>query len=422
MSPARTVQWYRRASGLDVELAARTLEPPAPRIAEPPKAASVAPPEPAPTIEVIDPELPAARGTAEVRLAPGVMQRVVVGRVSAPAGLLTLLVNDREEQVGSDGLFRTEVAVASSGTPVSIVAIDRKGARASLGFVLQSEAAAPSPLPPPVAPRQPAAPAGVDFGDYYALVIGTDDYQRLPRLQAAVTDAKAISDVLASRYGFRVTTLLNANRYQVLRELNTLRAQLTEHDNLLIYYAGHGVLDRVNHRGYWLPADAEPDSDANWISNVTLTDILNLINAKHVLVVADSCYSGSLLMTRSALARLEQGLSPEARDARIQEAVAKRSRTAITSGGLEPVPDSSGGDHSLFAQAILNVLSKNTDVLAADELHRRIRDPVVYAAKSLRVPQDPQYSPIQATRHEFGEFFFVAAPNVIAGRPLASAQ
>ena len=49
-----------------------------------------------------------------------------------------------------------------------------------------------------------------------------------------------------------------------MRALDELRAALTESDNLLIYYAGHGVLERDSGEGYWLPVDAEEDSQANW--------------------------------------------------------------------------------------------------------------------------------------------------------------
>ena len=118
-------------------------------------------------------------------------------------------------------------------------------------------------------------------------MIGNNDYAHLPKLKTAVADAEAVADVLSEKYGFGVTLLRDANRYQILSALNELRARLTEDDNLLIYYAGHGTLDEVNQRGNWLPVDAEPESSANWISNVSLTDVLNAMSARHILVVAD---------------------------------------------------------------------------------------------------------------------------------------
>jgi Caspase domain len=104
----------------------------------------------------------------------------------------------------------------------------------------------------------------------------------------AVNDATAVADILNKKYGFKTTLLLNANRYQILSALSTLRGQLSEKDNLLIYYAGHGELDKVNQRGHWLPVDAEPTSPANWISNIEVTDTLNVMSANHVLVMPRS--------------------------------------------------------------------------------------------------------------------------------------
>lgn len=248
-------------------------------------------------------------------------------------------------------------------------------------------------------------PPGIDFGSYYALVIGNNDYQRLPKLETPVVDAKAISQILSSKYGFKVTTLLNANRYQILSELNKMREKVTEKDNLLIYYAGHGELDKVNQRGNWLPVDAEPDSTANWIPNVAITDILNASSAKHILVISDSCYSGSL--TRSALSRLQAGLSEEARLAWIRSMASQKSRTALTSGGLKPVIDTTGGQHSVFAQAVLDALSTESDVFEGQRLFRIVSGKVTKAARNVGVDQVPEYAPIQSAGHGGGEFFFV---------------
>ena len=103
--------------------------------------------------------------------------------------------------------------------------------------------------------------------------------------------------------------LLNATRADLLSALETLRQTLTRKDNLLIYYAGHGELDRQSQRGYWLPVDASPSDNSNWISNKSITDTIDAMKAKHVMVVADSCYSGTL--TRTAVPRRQQELSAD---------------------------------------------------------------------------------------------------------------
>ncbi len=82
-----------------------------------------------------------------------------------------------------------------------------------------------------------------EFGRYHALVIGNNDYQHLRNLTTAVGDADAVAKLLEQKYGFQVTKLINATRRDIAGALNRLRQTLTEKDNLLVYYAGHGVLD-----------------------------------------------------------------------------------------------------------------------------------------------------------------------------------
>ncbi len=188
----------------------------------------------------------------------------------------------------------------------------------------------------------------IEFGRYHALVIGNNDYRFLPTLATAVGDAEAVATLLEEKYGFQVTTLTNATRREIVTALNDLRRTLTKNDNLLIYYAGHGVLDAETATGFWLPTDAERDNDVNWIANDYVSRTLRAMSANHVMVVADSCYSGTLV--RAAPASLKSGAERAAWLARMAR---KRSRTALVSGGLEPVLDSGGGGHSVFAKAFL---------------------------------------------------------------------
>ena len=235
------------------------------------------------------------------------------------------------------------------------------------------------------------------FGQYHALVIGNNDYADLAKLKTAVNDAKGVAEVLERDYGFAVQLLLNATRSDVLRALSQLRGELGPNDNLLVYYAGPGVLDEYAEQGYWLPVDAERDNPANWISNSDITDAMRAIRAKHVMVVADSCYSGTLV--RDAAVTINSGLE---RDAWLKRMTRKRSRTALVSGGLEPVIDSGGGEHSVFAKAFLGALRENEDVLDGQAMFTAVKRPV-----ALESDQTPQYSDIRRSGHDGGDFLFV---------------
>ncbi len=250
---------------------------------------------------------------------------------------------------------------------------------------------------PPPAPKEARPNLYGRLGRYHALVVGINNYRNITPLKTAKDDAIAVAEVLERDYGFKVRLLLDATRYEILAALSRLRAELTERDNLLIYYAGHGFLDKAADTGYWLPADADKDITANWIGTHDLQTTLRAMNARHVMVVADSCYSGTL--TRSAPAQLKTGAE---RLVWLKRMAAKRSRTVLSAGGFEPVLDSGGGGHSVFAKAFLDALRENDWVMEGQQLFGKIQRPVVVNSN-----QTPEYGDIRNTGHDGGDFLFV---------------
>jgi tetratricopeptide (TPR) repeat protein len=237
-------------------------------------------------------------------------------------------------------------------------------------------------------------PASIDLGDYHALVIGIQNYRHLTKLETVRQDTVAVADVLQKRYGFKVQRLYDATRRQILLALGEYRRKLGKNDNLLIYYAGHGWLDKDADAGYWLPVDAASDNDVDWLSLNAVTSGVRAIPAKHVMIVADSCYSGKLTRGIHIKRKTSDYVSRMAK---------KRTRVVLSSGGLEPVLDSGGANgHSVFAAAFLNILQKNQEVMDGTTLFSRIRQPVM-----LNAAQTPEYSDIRKAGNGRGEFLFV---------------
>lgn len=253
--------------------------------------------------------------------------------------------------------------------------------------------AARAPLPPRPAADEVPAPSG-GYGRYHALVIGNNAYQHLPRLQTAIKDAQVMAEVLRTQYRFEVALLQDATRADIVEALDDYRARLKPTDNLLIYYAGHGWLDTEADKGFWLPIDAREDKRTQWVSNDTVRDALRALKAKHVLVVADSCFSGAL--TREAGPRAARTRDYVDRMART------KARQVLSSGGLEPVADSGGSGHSPFAAALIGVLRQNVGVLDATTLFSELRRPV-----ALSSDQVPQFADIRMAGHQGGDFLFV---------------
>jgi hypothetical protein len=248
---------------------------------------------------------------------------------------------------------------------------------------------------------------GVDFGRFYALVIGNQHYEAIDDLQTPVSDAQRAGQVLRDRYGFSVQVLEDANDVAIVRALDALNSRLKPEDNLLIYYAGHGERLQAGKTqiGYWLPVNAaKPPETAFWVQNESITAHLARIPARRILVVADSCYAG--LLSEDPNYRLfgsGKGYSIEA----IKTKLPRRARLLLSSGGDRPVLDTGGGGNSVFARAFLDVLEANTGVLSSPELFARISSRVETAATRSGYTQKPEFKSIQSANHGMGDFFFV---------------
>jgi hypothetical protein len=352
----------------------------------------------APEIQLIEPLAFNTRSNASISVT-ALEEMAIVGKVSAPAGLLTLMVNQQPTPVNANYVFQSTIALKGEETPVRITAIDSQGKRTEQVFSLVNKAL-----------KQIEAKArlpNVSFGKFHALLIGNENYSQLPDLVTPIEDIEAIDTILRQRYGFTTTVVRDGTRESTMDSMYKLLGELTSEDNLLIYYAGHGEYVTDTNRGVWLPVDANPSSPANWITNVEISDYLKQIAAKQIVVIADSCYSGAL--TRSALINLRPGLTDEEYEAHLKRMASVRARVVLTSGGLAPVLDSAnpGSPHSIFAAALIEILNKNTTVLSAQDLGRTIAAKVSLAASRVGYEQEPQYAPLNHANHQGGDFFFV---------------
>lgn len=219
------------------------------------------------------------------------------------------------------------------------------------------------------------------WGKYHALIIGINDYILWPRLQTAVKDATVIRDTLVSQYGFDKENVIlrtnkSASRVQISRDLRFLAQSMRKDDNLFIYYAGHGQLDDFTGDGYWVPAEGALKDPSTWVANSYIKAILSSekLQAKNVVVIADSCYSGSMLRGGPSLMSLDDRRYRE----KLVEKASLRSRQVISSGGIEPVADGGAEGHSLFAFYLIEALRKNNrDVIDLENLfHTKVWKPV----------------------------------------------
>jgi len=245
------------------------------------------------------------------------------------------------------------------------------------------------------------APGSVPIaGQYWALIIGIDKYEHAPKLETAVNDARGVSNVLQERYGFRpdhITELFDeqATRNNIETALYTLAHNVGKDDSLFIYYAGHGQYDEEEQLGWWVPVEAQPTAPGMFITNASIRDYINSMKARHVYLVADSCFSGTLFGgTRSLL--------PPLNDQFFNRLYTHPSRWGLTSGGKEPVADQGKNGHSFFAYLLLNLLKENTNpYLVPSHIFDQLA-PLLANNSS----QTPRSEPLKGTGDEGGQFVF----------------
>ncbi len=311
---------------------------------------------------------------------------LIVGKAEATDGIQTMLINRQRIQVTESGVFQMEMDLQKGENQIEMVAVSKRGKMITNSFVIQCTNED--------ATRVLESKPQVEQGKYYALIIGVEDYldDKITDLDYPIADADSLFHVLVNHYSFsenHIKFLKNPNRTEIIIAMDELSRSVSENDNLLIFYAGHGYWDEKSNIGYWLPSDADRGNIANWFRNSTLRDFIGSIPSKHTLLIADACFSGSIFKTRSAFGIDEN---------RIQKLHELPSRKAMTSGNLKEVPDK-----SVFVKYLLRHLKENkAKFLPSEELYSSFKTAVLNNS-----PNVPRYGTIQNVGDEGGDFIFV---------------
>jgi TolB-like protein len=231
-------------------------------------------------------------------------------------------------------------------------------------------------------------------GKYHAIIISVNQYQddSFIDLDEPEKDANKLFALLVSKYFFQkedIIRLIDPTRGDIIDAIESKRKILNSEDNLLIFYAGHGFWDPNLKMGYWQPSDSKSKSVSNWVSNDDLSCHFDAIQANHILVIADACWSGGIFKTRG-ISNMNEGVK------RLYEL---KSRKAMTSANLTPV-----NDNSVFMRYFLQELESNESAfLTSDQLFLKIRNNIINNSST-----SPLYAPIPRTNDGGGEFVFYA--------------
>ncbi|CAN5241373.1 hypothetical protein BH09BAC5_BH09BAC5_06540 [soil metagenome] len=237
-----------------------------------------------------------------------------------------------------------------------------------------------------------------------ALLIGIDKYVEtketptafatasrggLTNLDGCVNDAKAMSSIIQSRYGFlnsNIDTLFNsaASHDGIIEGINKLIANAQAGDVVFIFYAGHGsqVKNSKSYDGTGQDQTIVP-ADQWDIRNKELSKLFNQLVDKGVTLtlIFDCCHSGSIARGNSLPVDYKERKAPpanwDAEDASQYPAVeqrgalvfsaAQRAQTAKEAEDFDKTP------HGAFTLALMRAINSSSSNQSAEKLFARIQ-------------------------------------------------
>ena len=238
------------------------------------------------------------------------------------------------------------------------------------------------------------------YGSSHALVIGIDDYtQGWPRLRNAVADARSVAGALEER-GFDVTLKTDLKAVELQRTLKEFFAiKGADADaRLVLWYAGHG--HTIGGEGFLVPADAPPATDPTFkVAALPMRDfgsLVRLADARHVLSIFDSCFSGTVFNARA-------GAAPAAITRKTTQPV----RQFLTSGDAGQQVRDDGSFRKLFVRALSGEEAADVNAdgyVTGEELGLFLSQRV---ATLTQAAQTPRYGKLHDVRFDRGDFVFV---------------
>lgn len=234
-----------------------------------------------------------------------------------------------------------------------------------------------------------------------ALVIGNNAYQHVPKLEKAVSDARAVSETL-QKIGFKTSVLLDGNQRKMNSAVNRFVDDVGGGGVGVIFFAGHGV--QINNQNFLLPVDFEdPQNESDvadqGVSLQGIQDKLALVRAKFALLVIDACRDNPLPRKAGRTLGIGSGLA--------QASSAEGQMVVFSAGAnqqaLDKLSDNDRSPNGVFTREFLPWIGKpGTSVR---EAMLQVRSAVRQRARSVNHDQFPAvYDQAE------GEFYFVSPP------------
>ncbi|WP_149142601.1 caspase family protein [Gemmobacter caeruleus] len=247
----------------------------------------------------------------------------------------------------------------------------------------------------------------------FALVIGIDDYTALTDLQKARNDARAVAGSL-EQLGYSVSLLIDADRRGITRGVSDLAGRLGPGDEVLFYFAGHGI--QIDGRNFLIPSDAPaagPEDEAfltaESIAVDQVLDTFQTRGAATTVLILDACRDNPFPKRGTRSVGSGRGLAPaEPTEGSFILFSAGSGQTA-----LDRLSDSDADPNSVFTRNLLPFLNDPDEPL--QDIVRDLRREVEAQAASIGHRQRPAYYD-ELT----GDYVLTAARPVVAPAPVVA--
>ncbi|MDX2045613.1 MAG: tetratricopeptide repeat protein [Chitinophagaceae bacterium] len=325
----------------------------------------------------------------------GAVRTSLMGRVTDEGGIAWVKVDGRPvSNIEEDGTFVALINLQAGKQNAVIEVADKAGNTSNRLCVISGSRGGETKT------RDFIKPITSKDQKYYALLIAAEKYQddKIPDLTRPLADAKAIKEVLLKNYTFEeknISIIADKSREDILGAISTTIEKMTADDNLLIFFAGHGTyktgINKDDIEGYLMPVTASQGKYYTYISASDLITAMKGCKARHILFIADACYSGSMV---------RRSLLPSDAPVPIETQYSYKSRQLMASGNLEPVPDK-----SVFIHYFTQRLGENRDkYVTASDLFGRFRDATINNTSGKTLPICEK---ILDVGDEGGQFVFI---------------
>jgi WD40 repeat protein len=196
-------------------------------------------------------------------------------------------------------------------------------------------------------------------GTTYALLFASNIYDYFGDLVNPVLDARTIAAELEESYGVVAEVVLNPTLEETAAKIREYASRSYDpKDNLMVFFAGHGIYDEVFREGYVISRDSRMNDlgKTSYLSHSNLRTMINNVRCPHIFLVMDVCFGGTFDPHMTSTHRGGGMYGDISTEEFVERKLKYKTRLYLTSGGKEYVPDGRPGFHSPFARRFIESL------------------------------------------------------------------